>query len=156
VHSGSQLSIRRHIPEDSTIHAQRRANTNSQSYLKTSRLCHARAATVRGPLCRHDNALFPISCWQCDWGLLFILPHTTRRRDWLSSWTSICLFLCLVVYVSVVLCLSHTRHFIHRIRSPLYLDTLCHYTRFIPKPLSSISAHMTVLTDTVDPSSLEV
>jgi hypothetical protein len=102
--------------------------------------------------CCHDNAQLPISCWQCDEGLLFITSHIKRRCDWLSSWTSICLFsVCLVVYIPLVLCLSHTRRFIYPILSSLYLDTLFHYTRFIPKPLSSLSAHTRVLTDSLDP-----
>ena len=138
---------------DCNIYAHLLLKTRSQRYLKISRPYHASNATEHGPVFCHDKAQFPISCWQCDRDLLFIVFHITRRRDWLSSWTSVCLFsVFLLVYVSLALCLHHTHHFIYPILSSLHLDALFHYIRFILKPLSSPSTHMSVLTDSLSPS----
>jgi hypothetical protein len=74
--------------------------------------------------------------WQA---LLFTVFLGMRRRDWLSSWTSVCLYsIRLVVYISIELCVTH----IHVILSMLhsYLYTSLQIISFIWLPLQPSSS----------------
>ena len=153
--NGNHLSSCRNIPEESNIYAHG-VNTGSQRYLKISTLYYARNATEHGPVCCHDKAHFPIPCWQYDVACFSSCP-TSRdvAIDCLPERLSVCSpYSWLCTFLSH--CVSTIHIILSSLLSSLYLDALFHYIRFTPKPLSSVSAHISVLTDSLGPSMHEV
>lgn len=151
---GGKTGNCRNIPEESNICAHLRVNTGSQRYLKISRLYCASNATEHGPVCCHDKAHFPISCWQYD-GACFSSCPTSRdvAIDCLPERLSVCSpYSCLCTF------LSHCLSTIHIILSTLLpsLYALFQYILFILKTLSSLYAHMSVLPDSLGLSRHEV
>jgi len=155
--SGSQLSSCRNIPEECTIYAQL-VNMGSQRHLEISRLSMPVMPQSTDLLVAMTKRTFQYLVDNMT-GLAFhhVPRHeTSRLAVFLNVYLSVC-----SPYCWLCTFLSHCVSTIHIILSTIFsrLCILMHYVisfALFSNPLSPLSAHMSVLTDSLGPSRHDV